>query len=273
MKKFCLLLSFVVISISCSSDSSEVTLDPNLLQRVDFYPGTSFEKRWIFNPEGLLTDITKADGTLIEKFTYDTHNNVVQNVKYINGVPGGSDNITYDSGNFITQINTVVYNYSFTENKYFYTIGFNDYSCSLNSEFLVTESHLVYDDTVDVYNTDSYCGYTLGNMNSYSNYSWSGDIYTHYEFDNRINPLKNALLPILRYKSLIDTEFFFDSLSSVNNITSQAYYSSDPESHTYDYIYNSLNLPQTQTRNDYYLGTYENSLISAKYYYQGDALP
>lgn len=274
MKKFCFIFSFVVISISCSNDSSNVTaVDPNLLQRVDFYPGTSFEKRYIFNADGLLTEITKADGTLIEKFVYDADNNVTQNTKYENGLATENYLITYDSNNKITDINSNHYNYSTSDNRYYYTIGFDDYSCNLNSEFLVTESHLVYDDTADVYNTDYYCGYALGNMTSYSNSSWTADIYTNYEFDNRINPLKNALLPIFRFKSLIDTNFFYSSLSSVNNITSQAYYSIDPESHTYDYIYNSISLPQTQTRNDYSNGVFEGSLVSANYYYQGDVLP
>lgn len=274
MKKFCLLLSFVVISISCSSDSSEVTLDPNLLQRVDFYPGTSFEKRWLFNPDGLLYEITKADGTLIEEFIYDADNNVTQNIKYENGLPTENYLITYNSSNKITDINGKQYNYSASQNRYYYTIGFDDYSCSLNSDFLVTESHLIYDDTVDVYNTDYYCDYTLSNMNSYRSYSWSSsEIDITYEFDNKINPLKNALLPVFRFKSLIDTVFFNGSLSSINNIISQAYFSVDPESHTYDYIYNSINLPLTQTRNDYSNGVFEGSLVSANYYYQGDVLP
>ena len=202
MKKFYFIFCFVVISISCSTESSSVSVNPNLLQRVDFYPGSIFEKRWLFNSDGLLTDITEADGTLIEKFIYDADNNVVQDTKFEVGSPTENYLITYDTSNRITVINGKHYNYNPTENRYYYTIGFDDYSCSLNSEFLVIESHLVYDDTIDVYNSDYYCGYTIGNMNSYNNYSWNTDIYTHYEFDNKINPLKNALLPIFRLKSL-----------------------------------------------------------------------
>jgi hypothetical protein len=273
MKKFYLLFSFVVVSISCSSDSSSVTVNPNLLQRVDFYPGTSFEKRYVFTSEGLLTKITNSNDELLELFVYDSDNNVIQDIKYEDGSAVENYLITYDSNNKITVINGKHYNYSASDNRYYYTIGFDDYSCSLNSEFLITESHLVYDDTVEVYNTDYYCSYALGDMNSYSGSGWGGDVYTHYEFDNKINPLKNALLSIFRLKSLVDTGFFYSSLSSANNITAQAYYSIDPESHTYDYIYNSINLPQTQTRNDYSSGVFEGSLISAKYYYQGDVIP
>ena len=39
------------------------------------------------------------------------------------------------------------------------------------------------------------------------------------------------------------------------------------------YTYNSNNLPLIQTKDNYYLGVFENTVTAAKYYYQGDVLP
>ena len=274
MKKTIFFLIFAIALGSCNRDNSSSSTYAHLLQRVDFYPGTISEKRWLFNADGLLKLITKANGTLVEKFTYDTNNNVIQNIKYENGLPVETNLITYNLSNKITVINGINYNYSASENRYYYSIGFNDYNCILNSDFLVIESHLIYNGTAEINHTDFYCEYILNNMISYNNLSiMVGEISTHYEFDNKINPLKNALLPVFRFKSLIDTEFFYGSFSSANNITSQYYFLTDSESHTYNYAYNSNNLPQIQTINNYSGGVFENSSVSAKYYYQGDALP
>jgi len=80
-------------------------------------------------------------------------------------------------------------------------------------------------------------------------------------------------MPVFKVKSITNPKFYYDSLSSANNIISQGYLDVDPEYHTYDYTFNSNNLPVNQTRNDYYLDVFENSIESKHYYYQGDIIP
>ena len=128
MKKIFTLFVLTTTLFSCSSDDSSSTVNPNLLQRVDFYPGTTSEKRWNFNAEGLLTSITNSDNEILELFVYDTNNNVIQNTKYSSGSPTENYLITYDSNNKITNINGKNYNYSGSENRYYYTIGNETFS-------------------------------------------------------------------------------------------------------------------------------------------------
>ena len=129
MKKNIFLFVLTITLFSCSSDDSSSSVNPNLLQRVDFYPGQPQENRWNFNSAGLLTSITDANSDLIETFVYDSNNNVVQDIKYSAGSPTENYLITYDSSNKITNINSRSYNYSASDNRYYYTAGNETFSC------------------------------------------------------------------------------------------------------------------------------------------------
>ena len=274
---FCLFVIIIAFSSCNNDDSSNLTqANPNLLQRVDFYSGTSFEKRWYFNSDGFLAEIKDANGMLLEKFVYNSNNQVIQNIIYENGTVSQTLNISYSSANVVSQINGTTYNFSTTETKYYNSDGiFYNYNCFLNSEFLLTESSITNDDPDNYYEFLYYSNYQGNNMFTYSSHDTNSfqDIFTFYDFGTSINPLKQALLPVFKVKSITDPRFYYDSLSSTNNIISQGYLNIDPEYHTYEYTFNSNNLPIVQTRNDYYLDVFENSLESKHYYYQGELIP
>jgi hypothetical protein len=276
MKKFLVLLFAIIVVTSCSNDSSSEiipTASNGKLQRVDFLPGSPNETRWHFNADGLLISITKADGTLVETFTYDFNNEVIQNIKFT-GTTSTTYNITYNSG-FIAEINGDNYNYSYVDHKYSFTSGFTSFECQLGSNDFLKESRSVYDDGEDVYENRYYCNYDAsGNLTHlYFHGPFIGDPENKYTYDTHINPIKEGISSIVKAKSIYDPFFFRDGASSENNIATMVYAPEDPESAIYTYEYNADNLPIIQTKNNYYLGVFENSYVAVKYYYQGDVIP
>lgn len=266
-----------MICISCSTDSTDenTTVNPKLLQRVDFLPGNPNVKHWLFNAKGLLTEIRNIDNVLVESFAYDGNNNMIQNIMYVNGTPNVTFNVGYNLNNFMTHINGSPLNYNASEHKYYYTEGYSTFECFINSDFLFKESHYIYDDTIDQYYTNEYCGHDAnGNMTGYTSSSTFGGPNSFYTHNDKINPLRSATISIMRAKSWCDSKFLATSLSSVNNIAGMHYFSEDPESYLYHYDYNSYDLPTQQYCDHYYSGVYENTNVTVKYYYyQGDVLP
>ena len=114
MKKIISLFVLAATLFSCSSDKNSSAGNSSLLKRVDFYPNKPNESHWNFNNLGLLDNITKQDGTLVEKFVYDSNNNVIKDTKYNNGSVVADYNVTYDSANIITSINCVAYDYVYS---------------------------------------------------------------------------------------------------------------------------------------------------------------
>lgn len=277
MKKLYFLFFIALSFISCDSDHSETAqTQSDKLARVDFRPGLAGERRWIFNSNELLTEITTADGTPVEKFTYDTQSRVIQNTTYnSNGTVNNTYNITYDTGGFIDQINGNGYNYSYYDHKYLYVNGFNTLICRLGSNNLLQQLQNIYNDTVDQHVTSYNCNYnTGGNLTSYFSQGIAiGNSERSYTYDNRTNPIKRGILSILKAKSIYDPQFFIDGNSSTNNIATMNYANDDFENETYTYTYNSYNLPVTQTKSHFNGGVLQNTYVSAKYYYQGDILP
>lgn len=139
MKKFLILFVLVTTLFSCSSDENSSVVNSSLLKRVDFYPNKPNESRWNFNNSGLLDNITKPDGTLVEKFIYDSNNNVIKDTKYNNGSIVADYVVTYDSANIITSINGVSYDYvySATGFRYSYTNATENFSCEINNDMLL----------------------------------------------------------------------------------------------------------------------------------------
>ena len=278
MKKFYFIFSFIVVCISCSSDSSSVSVNPNLLQRVDFFPGTISERRWLFNDDGLLTSITKADGTIVGSFTYDSHNRLISSttVDYMGTIENHS--FTYDSNDFVTTVDgvTLIYNSSLNG---FYTGNLNSYYSLtiLNSEKLLTYRKTVNIEEVEVGVFDETVLDEMivsygdnGNILGYS----PNESCNYLSYDDKANPLRNATLAICKAFAFISNSNWVDGqYNSTNNVLSHDYCSEDPESEVYHYTYNTNNLPIIQTRDDYYLGAYEATTTSAKYYYQGDVIP
>jgi hypothetical protein len=276
MKKIIFLFVLATTLFSCSSDDSNSTINPNLLQRVDFYPGTSFEKRWLFNSDGLLTDISKADGTPLEKFIYDTDNNVVQYTKYEDGSTIENYLISYDSSNKITDINGKHYNYSISENHYYYTIGNESFSCNLNTDGIATHylDFFDYPDEGDDILTEFSFQYENGNLLSMSGFgNTMYDVEINFNYSNVVNPLKIATLPVLKIKSILEPNFFNSGISSNNTKEYQSYALGDPESHSFGILINPSNKIELLSQENYSNGVFESILTNSHYYYQGDVLP
>lgn len=97
MKNIISLFVIIIVLVSCNNDDStnSTVINPNLLQRVDFFSGTNYEKRWCFNSNGFLEEIKDANGILLEKFVYNSNNQVIQNLIYENGIVSQTLNISY----------------------------------------------------------------------------------------------------------------------------------------------------------------------------------
>lgn len=276
MKKIILLFVLATALISCSSDESNSAINPNLLQRVDFYPGTSSEKRWLFNSSGLLTDITKADGTSLEKFIYDSDNNVVKYTIYEDGSAIENYLISYDSNNKITDINGKHYNYSTLENRYYYTIGNESFSCYINNDGLATHYLDFFDypnDSDDILTEFSF-QYENGNLSRMSGFGNNlSDVEINFNYSNVVNPLKIATLPVLKIKSILEPNFFNSGISSNNTKEYQSFALGHPESHSYGILINQRNKIELLSQENYSNGVLESILTNSHYYYQGDVLP
>ena len=276
MKNLILLLILTTTLFSCSSDSVDSTTNQDVLQRVDFYPGTSFERRWNFNNDGLLTTITDVNGVLIEKFVYDSDNNVIQDIKYSSGSPTENYLITYNSSNKITNINSRSYNYSASENRYYYTIGNESFSCELNADGLAKHYSDFFDfpDTGDDVQTEFNFQYENGDLLNISGFgSNMSDVIINFNYGTVVNPLKNATLPVFRIKSLIDPNFFNTGISSNNVKETKTYAPGDPESSIYGMLFYPSNKIELLTDQSYSGSVLESSLTDSYYYYQGDVIP
>lgn len=278
MKNFCFFFFSIFMLLSCSNDDpNQPTAELNLLQRVDFFPGLSIERRWIFNSDGLLEEITKSDGTSVQEFTYDNNNRLINSTIFNDSGTNQTYTFTYDNNDFVNSVNGETVNYDAGLEAYYVgNLPQNYRLTKINSEKLLVYGKTAYQDFDDNGNPyeiiwdEIIVNYSNNNLMSYS----PNDRCNSFTYDNEINPLRNAILPICRAFSFIENSRWVDGLYfSANNPLSQNYCSEDPESVVYHYTYNADNLPLTQTRDDYYLGVYENTISSAKYYYQGDVLP
>lgn len=278
MKNYCLLLLLITTLFSCTDDTTQQnTVNANLLQRVDFFPGLAIETRWNFNADGLLIETTKADGTILQNFTYDANDRLTSSTLFNNDGTTETHTFTYDNNGFVTSVDGQTV--TFDANLDAYYVGNLSASYRLtqiNSEKLLTYAKSVYIDFDD--NGDPYeqiwdevtATYENNNLLSFS-YNESCHSST---FDNNANPLKNATLAIRRAFSFIQNNRWLNELyCSSNNPTTHDYCPEDPESEVFNYTYNSNNLPLIQTKDNYYLGVFENTVTAAKYYYQGDVLP
>lgn len=277
MKKFCYLILFVFAISSCSSDTNSTEEpNPNLLQRVDFFPNSQIERRWLFNSNGLLQQITKADGTIVQDFTYDDNNRLTSSTLINDNGINETHTFTYDSNGFVSSVDGAVVNFISTQNAY-YTGDLNQsYRLTkINNEKLLLEGRTVTVDndetgTQEIFWSEMQVVYSNNNITSF----FPDESCSFFTYDNKNNPLRNATLAICRAFSFIPNSRWLDGqFNSYNNPITQNYCTEDPESHVFQYTYNSNNLPMTQTRDDYYLGVYEYTTTSAKYYYQGDVLP
>lgn len=278
MKNFCLFFIAVFTLLSCSNDTTDqTTIDPNLLQRIDFFPGLTFERRWVFNTDGLLKEITKSDGTIVQDFIYDNNNRLINSTVFNDNGFNQTYTFTYDNNNFVNSVNGETVNYNVGLDSYYVgNLSQNYRLTKINSDKLLVYGKTSYQDfdengnPFEIIWNEITVNYTNNNLMSY----WPNDSCNFFTYDSQTNPLRNAILPICRAFSFIENSRWVDGLYfSPNNPLSHDYCSEDPESEVYNYTYNTDNLPLIQTRDNYYQGVYENTITSAKYYYQGDVIP
>jgi hypothetical protein len=232
MQKILLLFVLAATLFSCSNDdNNESTL---ILQKVVFYKGSANERQWNIE-NGLLTNITLANGTVAESFTYDNQNRVTKEVKYTNGLASETNIIAYNADNTISSINGLAYNFNTATQTYTYSYGSNfTINCQVNSDMLATNF------TRTGSNAGQYhMAYANGNMTSFEKTTnGSADILKNFHFDAEfgINPIYNAIIAVARVKSLTDPNFFIDCQVSKNMANGFDKGSTDP----FYYNYGSL---------------------------------
>ena len=282
MRKLLSLLFFAVLMSCQSSDTSTVMEqpDPTKLQKVIWYPDGPAEKHWNFNADGLLAEVTTPDGSVLQTFQYDGNHRLIAVVGQ-----GYSKSFGYDDANFLTSIDEtpVVYSYDATGGKYTRPLDVPDgaepdlfpYQSEvlINLEGLTRKSTHFYGDPAagtGFQTTEASATFVNGNM---THIYRGDDTEENYEFDEQVNPLKEALLPICR-AMIGSIVWICGDYYSDNNVTQQRYAPEDPESLTYFYNYNSLGLPIERVSQFNYLGVPEGGTsVNARYYYQGDVIP
>jgi hypothetical protein len=188
MKK--LLTLFVsAILFSCNSDDASEntqTTDPTLLQKVIFAPGTVVERHWTFYENGLLKEIAKPDGTVLQTFTYDANNNLLATAGHT---------FTYDAGNIITTVDgyPVAYGYDAAGGKYTFEYVVPDVEDAgidfphkteiiVNADLLPLSRKIFYNyPEGEVFYQPAASVYLNGNLKTAS--QMDGDTYQRYEFD------------------------------------------------------------------------------------------
>lgn len=295
MKNISILLFVFISMISCSSDEtiSDSNTNPYLLQKVIFYTGTPYEKHWNFNDQGLLTEVRKANGILEADYFYDSNNNLITShyyyYHYLSGevIQTNTFNFGY-TNNILSSYNGQPVTYNSNNNTYNLTL---DYSNSEINQLVENKIYLTEDgffryktETFIPFNIDySYDFHirTLGNtfLNGNIIQVASEDVMfglAYYTFDNKPNPFKNALKPILKADFLKYTEeimplytipyvspMFASNNNVISSFASDGYDNEIETPSVFTYTYNEMNYPKTMTS---FVGT-------IYYYYQGDTIP
>lgn len=271
MKNIIALFVLATTLLSCSSSDDNATI-PTVLQKVVFYRNSPNEKHWNINND-LLTNITLADGTVVEEFVYDTQNRLVTDIKYTNGVATETTTITYNANNIITSINGLPYTFNATTRTYAYSYGSNfTIDCKVNKDFLVV------DFIRGGFNASEYhMTYSGADMTSFKKVAnGSTELIKNFHFDQLYtNPLQNAVLAVARVKSLTDPNFFIDSVVSTKIAGGFDKGASDPYYYSHGYS-SSTETPPNHSIKDFSIGVEildsSNNFVDfysfADYYYE-----
>lgn len=213
MKKLFFLFVATAALCSCSSDNDTPATDL-VLQKVVFYRNSANERQWNIS-DGLLKTITLADGTIVEKFTYDNFKRVIKDEKYTNGVVSKTNTITYNDDDTIKTIDGLPYFYNAATKTYTYSYGSNfTINCEVNAAMLAVNFI-----RGGVGASEYHMTYTNGDMTSFRKVNnGTADTVKNFHFDAAFgfNPMRDALMPVARVKSLTDPEFFVDCQTSKN---------------------------------------------------------
>lgn len=276
-------LGIVFMFFSCNSDDAVSTEtpailqpDPTKLQKVVFFPETTYQKELDFYENGLVKEIRTSSENAVQTFVYDSNNNLTNTTITATGRAPISVNFTYDTQNRITSINGNSIHYDAVRNAYVTeNIGgeFTEYYLNSIGLFNHEVNHYRDEDIIQQYGANA--NQTGNNTTSLSNdFEW----FSNFSHDNKTNPLKAAFLPACKASGLIYfgdvwKKLLHSEYNSANNVVSVGYSIEDPETAQITYTYNSLNLPVTAIMEDFYHGQSEGTRVYIKYYYQGEQIP
>jgi YD repeat-containing protein len=273
MKNLLLLLVAVVSLSSCSNDESSNSItNSTLLQRVDFFPNTSNERRWNFNQSGFLTSITKADGTLVERYVYDSNGNVIELITNENGNEA-SFVIQYDSNGIISKINTTDYSFNSNTRTYSYTNGDEYFSCTINDDGLFTNLIIGNSSAQNTFENNYQATYQNGNITNFSNNGTTVETLSKTFQNSTVkNPMLNGIKAVLKVKSLLDPTFFADGVSS-KMIAENVALNNQNKHIEAGLLINRNDNVESVTWQYFEGNTYVSAQTFAQFYYQGDVLP
>lgn len=272
MKSKIISLFVLATTLFSCTDKDDTVVSASALQKVVFYSGTPNERQWNIS-NNLLTNITLADGTVAEEFTYDTQNRLTSDVKYNNGILSETNSIVYNSDSTIKSINGLNYNFNAATQTYDYSYaGTFSINCQVNSDGLAVNYVRTGTNAGEYHMT-----YASGNMTSFEKTSsGTNDIIKNFHFDGTYgsNPLHDVILAVARVKSLTDPGFFIDSMASSGGAGGFDRGASDPNYYNYGFT-SSITLPPSNNAKNYSIGIEvldsSNSVINvysfADYYY------
>ncbi|WP_290842074.1 hypothetical protein [Flavobacterium sp.] len=290
MKNALLFLFSILVFSSCSDDDQGTTPDvqqndPTLLAMAVFNPGATNETHWKFDDDGILTDITSANGTVLKHFEYDSQGRLTQ-ANFFGTTPENFV-FTYDSNNRIASVNGMVFTYNTTSGTYIQDfedpiVGaefdyFDRYEFNVDASGRLVSEVGIYLSSDGNYDTAG-ANAAYQNANTVSLWSYGGDSSEGYTYDSHNNPLKAATDAIRRAFAVTHFGSYHDKFlggmySSGNNPVTQHYASEDPESHEFEYEYNANGLPFSCVLKNFYLGNPDGQAQYINYYYQGDVQP
>lgn len=260
-----ILMLFVLATtlFSCSNDDDNSGNDLKIVKKVVFYGGTANERHWIIT-NGLLSEITLADGTIAEKFIYDAQFRLVSDIKYSNGEISANTEVTYNADSTIKSIDGLPYVYNAATKTYTYSYGSNfTIDCEVNSDMLAVNFI-----RMGANPSEYHMAYSNHNMTSFEKV---GGETKNFNFDAAVvdNPIYSAVLAVARVKSLTDPSFFIDCQASMDMPNGFDKGTSDPN------YYNYGGLPDMSGKHYqvsievlYNNSTFVDSYSFADYYYQ-----
>lgn len=288
MKNLISFFLLVFATISCNDSNDQISIianDPTKLAKVIFDPKTPNEKHWNFYSNGLLKEITKSDGTILQTFVYDTNNNLLNNTASNDNLyPISSNSFAYDNNNHITLFNGNLVVYIQSTNSYLINYNplklvsedlLNTIQIDLNNELLIKKESANY---LSSFGNYTFLGVNVEyNSNNTLNYYDGIQSSGYYSHSTTTNPLKYATLPICKALSLVgfrttEDKWVNGELTSSNNVTT-IQDDSGIEKNVFSYTYNSHNLPNSRTTKSYNSNNLESTRLSILYYYQGDVIP
>lgn len=264
MKNIISLFVLAITLFSCT-DNDDSIVDSSDLRKVIFYYNSPNERQWNIN-NGLLTNITLADGTVVEEFIYDGQNRVISDIKYTGGIVSETTTIMYNADNTIQSINGFPYTYNSATRTYTYSYGSSfAISCQVNSDFLVENFVRTGTEAGEYHVT-----YSAGEIASFEKRnSGSTDIIKNFHFDASygVNPLYDAVLAVARVKSLTDPNFFVDGVASTRLAAGYDKGVADPYYYHYGLASSTSNTP-THNIKDFSIGTevLDSSMNSVAFY-------